>query len=966
MHESSTSNQQQQLEQQHICTECNKAFNRLEHLKRHRLSHFDNPEHTCQTCGRSFHRLDAFRRHQIIHSNNATRKTAQSTVDESGRIKTRQACQRCSRSKIKCNGQLPCQRCIKAKGVTCTYSKKRQGNVERYNEGAIQRRRVDSHTNNDVQIILQDFPARQDNESVMSSIMDTDIPIDLEQQDLIQSERNGFTEGVDEERSNSQHLYRQHIPSHDHLLSNYAESTSAGQVSHLVNQNAPQSDVENLNVPLYGSSAFFTDEYVPNTDLDWLFPELSPIDQNFDFFLASQATFSAPEGPMPDVTAEVQVTGADELHLPTNGPILQANSRTTTPLQILSEAAVYSSTSHDPSNTAENTPKRQSTRLQNSSVPRVSFANLREEDTNTHSNHSAHHQIPDDIYAVSRKNSFSEPADVSLKRNWPNAYFPATGGQPYLSTVFEPISDEIALIEDTCQVPEFKEASLRSIISICSLLPSQDQEAVKTVFSSIDLRSYNVMLQLYFEKFHPLFPFLHLPTFQPDKCSPFLLISLCAVGCSFSKMHQASRMSDWLIDVAHRLVRCQCDQNMFHARSISIIQSLLLCSVAFACSSNRRLFEHGEALHSALATMVRRSNLLEKRNRPIMEEDVEKSWKQWIDFETAKRTAWCCYIADIEIASCWKFNAIYSLHELRAELPCPENVWCANSAHIWVTIKLGKSVYLPDLHANAKMNGITGLSFTLEKKILALSMTGLSLSLMQLQNPVFSLNVGSGLQEFSETIFGMANSAACNSNDISSATSEALMRFGHLGSIISLLYIQDLGGRRGGSEAKLALQRISSIFEEEPKKAIMASILCGRIIYLSRSIPLRTTCSPNIFFYAALCLYAISHHISTSLQISTSSSVSTDSPSSQISKRSKRISLDDDQSIRLPDESDCSFQDTCFVLKGIGDISSPNAPNRILSIYSDILINEIFPRTHGIAKRLGALLENISIANNKI
>jgi len=40
-------------------------------------------------------------------------------------------------------------------------------------------------------------------------------------------------------------------------------------------------------------------------------------------------------------------------------------------------------------------------------------------------------------------------------------------------------------------------------------------------------------LHLYFRDFHPSFPVIHKATFQRDRTSPLLLLSMCSIECMF-------------------------------------------------------------------------------------------------------------------------------------------------------------------------------------------------------------------------------------------------------------------------------------------------------------------------------------------------------------------------------------------------------------------------------------------------
>ena len=107
---------------------CGRSFARKEHLSRHELSHSDT-RYVCSVCGREFtRRLGCFSLHSkncivnVLFSDSLHRHITKHgdafKPTPSGRSK--RACIACHASKIKCDGNVNCSRCVK-KGVDCIY-----------------------------------------------------------------------------------------------------------------------------------------------------------------------------------------------------------------------------------------------------------------------------------------------------------------------------------------------------------------------------------------------------------------------------------------------------------------------------------------------------------------------------------------------------------------------------------------------------------------------------------------------------------------------------------------------------------------------------------------------------------------------------------------------------------------------------------------------------------------------------
>ena len=108
------------------CDQCEAAFQRREHYLRHLRTHTKERPFQCSVCGQvscsstneepwginveqTFGRIDSLARH---HSSTHVDPTTQMVSSEPmERQRVSRACKRCSTSKIRCDGQLPCEKC---------------------------------------------------------------------------------------------------------------------------------------------------------------------------------------------------------------------------------------------------------------------------------------------------------------------------------------------------------------------------------------------------------------------------------------------------------------------------------------------------------------------------------------------------------------------------------------------------------------------------------------------------------------------------------------------------------------------------------------------------------------------------------------------------------------------------------------------------------------------------------------
>ncbi|KAF5970447.1 transcription factor Pig1p [Fusarium coicis] len=99
------------------CSYCQRSFGRVDHLTRHIRSHAQDKPFRCHVCDKAFGRQDILKRHVLAHNG------AESGVKRYKRMsnaapRVAQACKACAGSKLKCDEDASCRRCV-AKGIAC-------------------------------------------------------------------------------------------------------------------------------------------------------------------------------------------------------------------------------------------------------------------------------------------------------------------------------------------------------------------------------------------------------------------------------------------------------------------------------------------------------------------------------------------------------------------------------------------------------------------------------------------------------------------------------------------------------------------------------------------------------------------------------------------------------------------------------------------------------------------------------
>ncbi|KAJ5980542.1 hypothetical protein N7481_007840 [Penicillium waksmanii] len=96
------------------CTVCQRAFTRIDHLKRHHLRHSGQKPYSCVFCNETFARCDNLR----DHYNDCAQRGDRQIPETGQRGRRRHACQSCTSMKLRCDGASPCGSCVK-RGLDC-------------------------------------------------------------------------------------------------------------------------------------------------------------------------------------------------------------------------------------------------------------------------------------------------------------------------------------------------------------------------------------------------------------------------------------------------------------------------------------------------------------------------------------------------------------------------------------------------------------------------------------------------------------------------------------------------------------------------------------------------------------------------------------------------------------------------------------------------------------------------------
>ncbi|ODV89432.1 hypothetical protein CANCADRAFT_139664 [Tortispora caseinolytica NRRL Y-17796] len=223
------------------------------------------------------------------------------------------------------------------------------------------------------------------------------------------------------------------------------------------------------------------------------------------------------------------------------------------------------------------------------------------------------------------------------------------------------------------------------IIKFLSVIPG-----VSDRLYLLDIPHLNSYLILYFEKFHALYPFLHLPTFYSYNTQSAVLVAMITIGMNYYEDTDAY----YLAVAIHRRFRSIIiilieDQPRV---PLWIIQTLLLANYFDRMFGTNVQYDMAQVFHSSNVTLMRFSGYLSPMPTPQVDakhdlNTLEMQWANWVEYESTKRAIFFMLISDTLHATLFKNPLSMSLFEVPFELPEHESLWNAASAQQFLSTK---------------------------------------------------------------------------------------------------------------------------------------------------------------------------------------------------------------------------------------------------------------------------------------
>ncbi|KUL89752.1 hypothetical protein ZTR_00544 [Talaromyces verruculosus] len=299
-------------------------------------------------------------------------------------------------------------------------------------------------------------------------------------------------------------------------------------------------------------------------------------------------------------------------------------------------------------------------------------------------------EAPSDIIAESK--------EEKVKRSWFTYLGPERSGQVTPDGCNEPTSVDERYREDLSRELQQRRITYEP-------LPSTD--------------FLNLCIQMYFTRFHPIFPIVHAPTFRPSAKRSLLLISICSVGSLFLGSPYAVAQGNRLFERLNKAILASWE--MYFVRgapeALAMTQAALLGQTFAMLSGNPRHIVLFQTFHGTIIAWARRQNMFNQDMEAIypkgMQADNEASWRRWIYGEEKRRVAVGLRIHDSESAELFMTEPFLRCSAAASAIASDE-LWTAPTSTAWVHAlderrhqQLANSEYSPPLSMDQTEGDVT-------------------------------------------------------------------------------------------------------------------------------------------------------------------------------------------------------------------------------------------------------------------
>jgi hypothetical protein len=212
---------------------------------------------------------------------------------------------------------------------------------------------------------------------------------------------------------------------------------------------------------------------------------------------------------------------------------------------------------------------------------------------------------------------------------------------------------------------------------------------------------------MYFLRFNPIFPLLHVSTFKGAAENSLLFLSVCSIGSLFIGTDSAIAHGRRIFECLNKLILATWESLLNSGEAVATVQAALIGQTFAMLSDDPKHWAVAEAFHGTVVSWARKARVFGRTECNVDVDDLrppelEEQWIQWAREEELVRITSCLYIHDAELAQMFHHEP-FLRHDLRRVPRTSSNeLFMAPSAEKWAALVLQRQMDTSPVDAGSR------------------------------------------------------------------------------------------------------------------------------------------------------------------------------------------------------------------------------------------------------------------------